>query len=113
MHTAAEVPWSWWTTTGMSVSCAASMMAMICSRLLTLAMVARNIHRIDAIVWKEEIEREQRESQYTDRDTTYKLAMCMMQRLDGRGVRHIIEMFDRESKSILGAIEQTVQNYSA
>ena len=43
-------------------------------RYVALAVVARNIHRIGAIVWQQEIEREQRESKYADRDTTYKLA---------------------------------------
>jgi hypothetical protein len=43
-------------------------------RYVAWAVVARNIHRIGVIVWKQEIEREQRESKYADRDTTYKLA---------------------------------------
>ena len=43
-------------------------------RYVALAVVARNIHRIGAIVWQQEVEREQRESKYADRDTTYKLA---------------------------------------
>jgi hypothetical protein len=43
-------------------------------RYVALAVLARNIHRIGAIVWQQEIEREQRESKYGDRDTTYKLA---------------------------------------
>jgi hypothetical protein len=43
-------------------------------RYVALAVVARNIHRIGAILWQQEIEREKRESNYADRDTTYKLA---------------------------------------
>lgn len=43
-------------------------------RYVALAVVARNIHRIGAIVWQQEIEREQRESKYGDRDTTCRLA---------------------------------------
>ena len=43
-------------------------------RYVALAVVARNIHRIGALVWQQEIEREQRKSKYGDRDTTYKLA---------------------------------------
>jgi hypothetical protein len=41
---------------------------------VALAVLTRNIHRIGAILWQQEIEREQRESNYADRDTTYKLA---------------------------------------
>lgn len=43
-------------------------------RYVALAVVARNIHRIGAIVWQQEIEREQRESKYADSEATYKLA---------------------------------------
>ena len=43
-------------------------------RYVALAVVARNIHRIGAIVWQQEQEREQRKTKYADRDTTYKLA---------------------------------------
>lgn len=43
-------------------------------RYVALAVVARNIHRIGAIVWQQEIEREQRESKYAARHATYKLA---------------------------------------
>ena len=43
-------------------------------RYVALAVLTRNIHRIGAILWQQEIEREQRESKYADRDTTYKLA---------------------------------------
>lgn len=38
------------------------------------AVVARNIHRIGAILLQQEIEREKREIKYADQDTTYKLA---------------------------------------
>lgn len=43
-------------------------------RYVALAVVARNMHRIGALVWQQEIEREQRERQYADRDTTHRLA---------------------------------------
>ena len=42
-------------------------------RYSALAVVARNIHRIGAILWRQEQEREQRKRKYSDRDTTYKL----------------------------------------
>jgi hypothetical protein len=41
---------------------------------LALAVLARNIHRISAMVWQQDLEREQRMSQYSDCNTTYKLA---------------------------------------
>lgn len=43
-------------------------------RYVALAVVARNIHRIGAILWQQEQARAQRKSKYSDRDTTYKLA---------------------------------------
>ena len=43
-------------------------------RYVALAVVARNIHRIGAILWQQEQEREKRKTKYADRDTTYKLA---------------------------------------
>ena len=43
-------------------------------RYVALAVLARNIHRIGAMVWQRDIEREQRKTRYADRDTTYKLA---------------------------------------
>ena len=43
-------------------------------RYVALAVVARNIHRIGAILWQREQEREKRKTRYADRDTTYKLA---------------------------------------
>ena len=43
-------------------------------RYVALAVVARNIHRIGAILWQQDKVREQRKQQYADRDTTYKLA---------------------------------------
>ena len=43
-------------------------------RYVALAVVARNIHRIGAIVWQHEQMRAQRKTKYADRDTTYKLA---------------------------------------
>lgn len=43
-------------------------------RYVALAVVARNIHRIGALVWQQEVEREQRQSKYADHDTTYRLA---------------------------------------
>ena len=41
---------------------------------VALAVLTRNIHRIGAIVWSQDREREQRKARYADRDTTYKLA---------------------------------------
>ncbi len=43
-------------------------------RYVALAVVARNIHRIGAILWQQEQQREQRKRKYADRETTYKLA---------------------------------------
>lgn len=43
-------------------------------RYVALAVVARNIHRIGAILWQQEQARERRKRKYSDRDTTYKLA---------------------------------------
>jgi len=43
-------------------------------RYVALAVVARNIHRIGAILKQQEQKREQRKKKYADRDTTYKLA---------------------------------------
>jgi len=43
-------------------------------RYVALAVVARNIHRIGAILWLQEQERAKRKRKYSDRDTTYKLA---------------------------------------
>ena len=43
-------------------------------RYVALAVVARNIHRIGAILWQQEQKRAQRKRKYSDRDTTYKLA---------------------------------------
>ena len=43
-------------------------------RYVALAVVARNIHRIGAILWQHEQERAKRTTNYADRDTTYKLA---------------------------------------
>ena len=43
-------------------------------RYVSLAVVARNIHRIGAILWQQEQERAKRKRKYSDRDTTYKLA---------------------------------------
>lgn len=43
-------------------------------RYVALAVVARNIHRIGAILWQQEQERAKRKRRYSDRDTTYKLA---------------------------------------
>lgn len=43
-------------------------------RYVALAVVARNIHRIGAILWQQEQKRAQRKTQYSDRDTAYKLA---------------------------------------
>ena len=45
-----------------------------CKRYVALAVVARNIHRIGAILKQQEQKREQRKKTYADRDTTYKLA---------------------------------------
>ena len=42
-------------------------------RYVALAVVARNIHRIGAILWQQEQKRAQRKRKYSDRDTTYKL----------------------------------------
>ena len=44
-------------------------------RYVALAVVARNIHRIGAILTKREQRRLQRAQKYSDRDTTYKLAI--------------------------------------
>ena len=43
-------------------------------RYVALAVLARNIHRIGAILWQKEQERAKRKRKYSDRDTTYKLA---------------------------------------
>jgi hypothetical protein len=43
-------------------------------RYVALAVVARNIHRIGAILWQQEQARAKRKKKYSDRDTTYKLA---------------------------------------
>lgn len=43
-------------------------------RYVALAVVARNIHRIGAILWQHDQEREQRKTRYVDHDTTYQLA---------------------------------------
>jgi transposase, IS5 family len=43
-------------------------------RYVAMAMVARNIHRIGAILWQQEQKRAQRKRRYSDRDTTYKLS---------------------------------------
>ena len=43
-------------------------------RYVALAVVARNIHRIGAILWQQEQKRAQRKRRYADRDTTYKLS---------------------------------------
>ena len=43
-------------------------------RYVALAVLTRNIHRIGAILWQQDLEREQRKSRYADRDTPYKLA---------------------------------------
>jgi transposase, IS5 family len=42
-------------------------------RYVALAVVARNIHRIGAILWQQDQKRAQRKRKYSDRDTTYKL----------------------------------------
>ena len=41
-------------------------------RYVALAVVARNIHRIGAILWQQEQQRAQSKRRYADRDTTYK-----------------------------------------
>jgi IS5 family transposase len=43
-------------------------------RYVALAVVARNIHCIGAILWQREQRREDRKRKYTDRETIYKLA---------------------------------------
>ena len=43
-------------------------------RYVAMAVVARNIHRIGAILWQQEQKRAQRKRRYFDRDTTYKLS---------------------------------------
>ena len=43
-------------------------------RYVAMAVVARNIHRIGAILWQQEQKRAQRKRRYSDRDTTYKLS---------------------------------------
>ena len=43
-------------------------------RYVARAVVARNTHRIGAILWQQEQEREKGKTRYADRDTTYKLA---------------------------------------
>jgi len=43
-------------------------------RYIALAVVARNIHRIGAILRQQQQERAKRQQKYADRDTTYKLA---------------------------------------
>jgi len=43
-------------------------------RYVALAVLARNIHRIGAILWEQDKTRELRKTKYSDRDTTYKLA---------------------------------------
>ena len=43
-------------------------------RYVALAVVARNIHRIGAIVWQQDVKSEQRKNKYADRDTPQKLA---------------------------------------
>ena len=43
-------------------------------RYVALAVVARNIHRIGAILWQQEQARAKRKRTYSDRDTSYKLA---------------------------------------
>jgi hypothetical protein len=43
-------------------------------RYVALAVVARNIHRIGAILWQREQARAKRRRKYSDRDTTYQLA---------------------------------------
>ncbi len=43
-------------------------------RYVAMAVVARNIHRIGALLWQREQDRAKRKTKYADRDTTYKLA---------------------------------------
>ena len=43
-------------------------------RYVALAIVARNIHRIGAILWQQDQERERKKRKHADRDTPYKLA---------------------------------------
>jgi hypothetical protein len=43
-------------------------------RYVAMAVVARNIHRIGAILWQQQQKRAQRKRRYSDRDTTYKLS---------------------------------------
>jgi hypothetical protein len=43
-------------------------------RYVALAVVARNIHRIGAILWQKDRDREKRKRKYSDRDIAYKLA---------------------------------------
>jgi len=43
-------------------------------RYVAIAVVARNIHRIGAILWQQEQKRAQRKRRYSDRNTTYKLS---------------------------------------
>lgn len=43
-------------------------------RYVALAVVARNIHRIGAILWHQQQERDRRKRKYSDRDTTDRLA---------------------------------------
>ena len=43
-------------------------------RYVAMAVVARNIHRIGAILWQQQQKRAQRKRRYADRDTTYKLS---------------------------------------
>jgi hypothetical protein len=43
-------------------------------RYVALAVLARNIHRIGAILWQQDIEREQRKQKYADRDNRRRLA---------------------------------------
>ena len=43
-------------------------------RYVALAVVARNIHRIGAIVWQQDVTLERRKNKYADRDMPYKLA---------------------------------------
>jgi len=43
-------------------------------RYVALAVVARNIHRIGAILWQQEQKRALRKRKYSHLDTTYKLA---------------------------------------
>jgi hypothetical protein len=43
-------------------------------RYVALAVLARNIHRLGAILWEQEQKRAKRKRKYSDRDTTFKLA---------------------------------------